>query len=286
MATDTEALGKPIEEKGQVEDLQERNPKATVVGADGKTVKGETETPQKTEEKETPSENLKEDTHEEDVELLKQEAKKKDKRIKDQEEHIGKQSTEIGDMRKVMDTVKDATTPQEKKDIQSRVDAIYESSKKHYIDTYGWTEKEAEAYLKPMRDMTLAAKDEAKLERRTERLKREVVAADDFVKTSKDINEQVFREYETQITEELKTYHPDWIVNNMEKAILKAYKSVTNAEANKKRRANRKGDEETRESEISNQPASTPKSKSKAEDASAYTAENIRNAGTGRIFET
>ena len=288
MPGDTQVLGTVKDEKGQAKELEEAG--NTVINKPkNKNAEGE-KTPEKP-GKEKPAEKPEETTessHEDIVKVLQEENEKITKRLKDQESHIGKQSTDIGELRKIVDTVKNATTNEEKKEAKSKVQEAYDTNKKNLV-SQGYSEQEAENQLKPMLDMVKGAEEERKKEakeRRIQEVNERMSKAEEYIQTSKDINLKLYKENEKDIVEELGNMNPNLILKNPEKAVLKAYKTVLREKADKIRKTSKPEDEEARENEIAGQASPSPKSKGKVEDSKAYSAENILNASSGRIFET
>lgn len=292
MPSDTQALGTVQKEEGQAKELEEAG--QTVLNKPkGKNAEGE-KTPKEVEKnqgKEKPAEKPEETTepsHEDNVKLLQEENEKLTKRVKDQESFIGKTSSEMGELRKIVDTVKNATTVEEKKEAKSKVQEAYDNNKKNLI-SQGYSETEAENQLKPMLDMVKGAEEERKQEakeRRIQEVNEKMSKAEEYVKNSKDINLNLYMENQAAIVEELGNINPSLILKNPEKAVLKAYRTVLREKADKMRKANKSENEETRENDIAGQASPSPKSKGKAEDSKEYSAENILNASSGRIFET
>lgn len=271
MKGDTQVLGEMKEEKGQEEDLREEG---NIVIQD-KTVKKEA----KEEEEETSEE---ETSIDDDVKLLKEENEKLKKQVKDKESFIGKQSTEIGNMRDALTKVKDATTPSEKKEAKDEFEQTYEEQKLSLINQ-GYSEKEAETALKPFVKMIEAA--EKRMERKTLKItaQEKLEEIGEYIEKSGDFDLDVFKSHQNEILDEFGKYSEVYRSTKPKEVLRKAYKSVVRDLADNARKTRKQKDEETRDNDINSQKGTPPKSKSKAEE-NGYSAENILKASSGNIF--
>ena len=289
------SLGEMVEDKGQAEELQERNPDATIISP--KETSKEKSTPAKgkeNEETDTSQEKTdveEEPTTEEDVEVLKADLDKAKAKIdtlskqnKDKDSFIGKQSTEIGKLRQLETRIHEATSTTQKEEAKDELILAAEEARQDYLNM-GYTKEQAELQVKPWLKMISAADRKRARVQQEESFKSQLAEIPDLVKNSGKINQAIFNENQQEILIELEKLNPVYRSRNLKEAVLKSYKTVVRDKADAKRAKIRKAQEEEREEQITAQLAPSPQGKgAPAKSEKKYDADSILGADSGSVF--
>jgi len=209
----------------------------------------------------------KQETPEEVVARLKAENDKLNKVVKDKEEFIGRQSTEIGELRK-------KTAPEPKPDAQDKddlVESIYEDLRKDGLD-----EETARYNAKILAKSGVRVIDK----RLNERMMSEVVDLVEEAMEEKKIDEAIYKENEAEILSEFKSRKLAPTARKNYKILRDCYDIVTRRKADALRSQNEREEAEKRDKSIASvgQPQGGTKTEAPEEDKAYVDA--IRNAGS------
>lgn len=208
-------------------------------------------------------------TAEEVVAELKAENEKLNKVVKDKEEFIGRQSTEIGELRK-------KTQPEPKPEPQDKdelIEGIYQDLRADGLD-----EETARYNAKILAKSGVRVIDK----RLNERMMSEVVDLVEEAMEEKKIDESVYKENESEILSEFKARKLAPTARKNYKILRDCYDIVTRRKAETLRTQKEKEDTEKRDKEIAagGQPPAGGRPQTSDDDKKA--TEAIRNAGTKR----
>jgi hypothetical protein len=209
-------------------------------------------------------------TAEQVVAELKAENEKTLKRLKDQEEMIGRQSTEIGELRKKVNPEPKPDAP----DKDELVEEIYQDLRKDGLD------EETARY-----NAKILAKSGVKIidKRLGDRMMAEVVDLVEEAMEEKKIDESVYKENEADILSEFRGRKLAPTARKNYKILRECYENVTRRKADALRSVKEKEDADKRDKDIANgsiPPAGTRQPVTSDDDKKAVEA--IRNAGTKR----